>query len=378
MVTVEPDAASHPREAEVVEAFRDNRSLTRAEIATRTGLSRSTVSEVLGRLIDEGAVQVVGHDEQPGRGRPTERVQIDRTAVRSVGVDLAHGVIRAIALGLLGDELARSSHEHDDGISWERRRALVSAAIGDLRLAPALPALRGVGLGVSGPVQLTPEGNSPFTPIVTDLATRFGVDVQVDNTTRFAAFAEHLASPGPAGITLHIRCFHGIGGAVIRRGKIDTGATGMAGEVGHLHVESPGAACRCGRHGCLETIASTPAMLDECRTLGLDLATAGDLRRALTDNRDRIQPLLGRVTHALAQAMVVASTLIDPDEIILSGDLLDVDDSLLDAVRQTYARTLGKRFEAAPVGRGRLGGTAGALGAALAFTYPRRPATACY
>src|SRR5699024_11026813 len=84
MVTTEPRSApQHPREGEVVAALRERTALTRAEIAETTGLSRSTVSSVLGTLLEEGAVVVAGYDEQPGRGRPTERVQIDRRVVRS-------------------------------------------------------------------------------------------------------------------------------------------------------------------------------------------------------------------------------------------------------------------------------------------------------
>src|SRR5699024_3745144 len=211
MVTTEPRSApQHPREGEVVAALRECTALTRAEIAETTGLSRSTVSSVLGTLLEEGAVVIAGYDEQPGRGRPTERVQIDRRVVRSVGVDFGHGKVRAVALSLLGDELLDSSVAHNDLIDWPQRRELVQQVLDGLALPTDLRALRGVGLGLSGPTPLPPNGTGPWQPIVADPADRFGVPVQVDNTTRFAAFAEHQAASTSPAITLHLRCFQGV------------------------------------------------------------------------------------------------------------------------------------------------------------------------
>lgn len=372
MVTTESRSApEHPREGEVVDAFRARAALTRAEVAESTGLSRSTVSTVLGNLLDEGAVVLSSYDEQPGRGRPTERVRLDRSVVRSIGVDLGHGKVRAVALSLLGDELLSSSVTHSDLIDWNDRLALVRQVLDSLALPAGLWALRGVGLGISGPTALNHGGAEPWQPIVTELSSRFGVPVQVDNTTRFAAFAEHRAASTSSSITLHLRCFQGVGGAVIRNGQIDHGATGMAGEVGHLQVEQPGLACRCGRNGCLETVASTPAMLAHCRTRDLPITTVAQLREAFTRRSEQIGPLSQHLTHALAHALVVASTLVDPDEIILSGDLLDSHDALLADVHRVYSDSMGHRFRAAPIVHGRLDGRAGALGAALGFTHPR-------
>lgn len=371
MITTESGSApQHPRESEVVEAFRGGAALTRAEVADATGLSRSTVSTVLGRLLEEGAVVISSYDEQPGRGRPTERVRIDRSVVRSVGVDLGHGTVRAVALSLLGDELLHSSVAHNDLIDWTERRELVRHVLDSLDLPSDLHALRGVGLGLSGPTPLPTNGTGPWQPIVADLQGRFGVPVHVDNTTRFAAFAEHRAATTTSAITLHLRCFQGVGGAVVRNGQIDHGATGMAGEVGHLQVEQPGIACRCGKHGCLETVASTPAMLAHCRDRNLPLTTVTDLREAVAQRVDDVRPLIQHLTHALAHALVIAATMVDPDEITLSGDLLDTDNALLTDVHEAYATAMGDRFHAAPIVHGRLDGRAGALGAALGFTHP--------
>ncbi|MFE5775971.1 ROK family protein [Brachybacterium sp. NPDC056505] len=374
--TGSPPTPAHPREAEVIDAFRDGGTLTRALIAESTGLSRSTVSAVLTRLVEEGAVEVVGHDEQPGRGRPTERVAIDRAAVRAIGIDLAHGAVRIVHLNTLGEVLASREQTHDESLGAARRQQLVLRMLAELDGADGRPsarpsALRGVGLGISGPAALTRPERAPWHGLVEALEARYGVPVHVDNTTRCAAFAEHLAAGDGHRTTLHVRCYQGVGGAVVRDGVLDLGADGMAGEIGHLPVEIPGMACRCGRSGCLETVASTPAVLAALRSHGVVLRSPSALREALADDAPQLRGVLDRVARALARAIVLATTIVDPDEVILTGDLLDADDRLLEAVRPLVAEDVGERFPLIPLERGRLDAFAGATGAALVVLHPR-------
>jgi predicted NBD/HSP70 family sugar kinase len=401
---------AHPREAEVIDAFRDGGTLTRARIAESTGLSRSTVSAVLTRLVEEGAVEVVGHEEQPGRGRPTERVAIDRTAVRAIGIDLAHGAVRIVRLNTLGEVLASREQTHEESLGADRRQQLVLRMLAELDVAELDPAetdpaeldpaetdpmepdataltsedldgasfpsarptaLRGIGLGISGPAALTRPERAPWRGLVESLRARYGVPVHVDNTTRCAAFAEHLAAGDGSRTTLHVRCYQGVGGAVVRDGVLDLGADGMAGEVGHLPVEIPGMACRCGRSGCLETVASTPAVLAALRSHGMVLRSPSALRDALAEGRPQLDGVLDRVARAIARALVLATTIVDPDEVILTGDLIDADDRLLEAIRPLVAEGVGERFPLIPLERGRLDAFAGATGAALVVLHPR-------
>lgn len=374
--TGSPPTPAHPREAEVIDAFRDGGTLTRALIAESTGLSRSTVSAVLTRLVEEGVVEVVGHDEQPGRGRPTERVEIDRAAVRAIGIDLAHGAVRVVHLNTLGEVLASREQTHEESLGAARRQQLVLRILAELDGADGRPsarptALRGVGLGISGPAALTRPERAPWHGLVEALEARYGVPVHVDNTTRCAAFAEHLAAGDGHRTTLHVRCYQGVGGAVVRDGVLDLGADGMAGEIGHLPVEIPGMACRCGRSGCLETVASTPAVLAALRSHGVVLRSPSALREALADDAPQLRGVLDRVARALARAIVLATTIVDPDEVILTGDLLDADDRLLEAVRPLVAEDVGERFPLIPLERGRLDAFAGTTGAALVVLHPR-------
>ncbi|WP_165831731.1 ROK family transcriptional regulator [Brachybacterium endophyticum] len=364
---------AHPREAEVIEVFRGGGAITRAGLAEVTGLSRSTISAVVTRLVDEGAVKVVGHDERDGRGRPTEQVAVDRAALRALGIDLAHGAARVVALNTFGEVLASRQAEHEGSPGARRRHELVERLLGELDLSSATPALRGIGLGISGPAALTRPERAPWSGLVETLQARFAAPVHVDNTTRFAAFAEHLAAGDNGRTTLHVRCYQGVGGAIVRDGALDLGADGMAGEIGHLPVEMPGMTCRCGRSGCLETVASTPAVLSALRSHGIVLRSPAELRAVLEARPPQLRGVLERVAHGIARALVLATTIVDPDEVILTGDLVDADDALLETIRPLVAESVGERFPVIPLDRGRLDAFAGATGAALVVLHPRRP-----
>ena len=138
----------------------------------------------------------------------------------------------------------------DDGRSlladWEKRTGEVLAGVGASVPGPA-DALRGILLN---PPNLPSWHNAPIGPV---LREAFGVEVRIDNDANAAALAEHAYGAG-RGVEdmVYLTMSTGVGAGVIADGHLLKGAYGGAGEVGHLPVEFPGIACRCGLHGCLE------------------------------------------------------------------------------------------------------------------------------
>ncbi len=138
----------------------------------------------------------------------------------------------------------------------------------------------------------------------------------------------------------------------------------MAGELGHVHVEDDGRVCRCGNRGCLETVAAAPALLALLReshgddlALGglLELAARGDLgtRRVLQD-----------AGLAIGRALAVAVNLLNPELVVVGGDLALAGEPLLEGVRESLSRyALPAAAEAARVTGGVLGDRAEVLGA---------------
>ena len=131
-----------------------------------------------------------------------------------------------------------------------------------------------------------------------ELSERLEMPVAVDNDANLGALAEVSFGAG-RGLTdvIYVMVSSGIGAGIVLGGRLHRGATGLAGELGHVLVRPDGAVCRCGNRGCLETVASTDALLDLLRpTHGADL-TVRDLvelvaerRRRRTTGRQRRRP----------------------------------------------------------------------------------------
>lgn len=272
------------------------------------------------------------------------------------GVEALVAVL-ADAVAHLGDLVARPVAAVGVGVP-----ALVDRQ-GIPRYATHLPELRGVALGDA-------------------LAERLGVTVAVDNDANAAALAEaHLgAGMGEAEVLL-ITLGTGIGGGLVRNGELVRGASGFAGEPGHMVVDRDGLACPCGRRGCWEQYAS-----------GTGLATLA--RRAVADGRAPVLADHLAATGALSGEVVVAAArtgdpgalavmdelgewvalgvanvvdVLDPSVVVLGGGLVDAGDLLLDPVRRAYPGAVaGAGIRAVPPLRpATLGPSAGAIGAAL-------------
>ena len=134
----------------------------------------------------------------------------------------------------------------------------------------------------------------------------------VDNDANLGALAEVSAGAG-RGLTdvVYVMVSAGIGGGLVLGGRLHRGATGFAGELGHVFVADKGAVCRCGNRGCLETVASTDALLALLRPAhGDDLTVAGvlELSRPATSPRTASSTTWAARSAAFLQARSPAST----------------------------------------------------------------------
>jgi predicted NBD/HSP70 family sugar kinase len=230
----------------------------------------------------------------------------------------------------------------------------------------------GAGLGLPGPIDQADGviGSSAILPgwvgvaAAEELRRRLDVPVSVDNDANLGALAEltHGAGRGATDL-VYLKVSSGIGAGLILGGRLYRGWGGMAGELGHVLVDPEGAVCRCGNRGCLETAASTGALLEMLRrshgelTVGemLTLAHDGDLgcRRVIAD--------AGRV---VGSAAAFVFNVLNPQRLVVGGDLAAAGDLLLDGVRSSVRlAALPAAADAARVVAGVLGDRAQVLGA---------------
>ena len=360
----------------VVEVLRRRGTVSRADIARATGLSRSTVSSLVADLQDRGLVVERDDADAPdrGAGRPPVLLALDRSAGAALGLDFGHRHLTVAVADLSSTVLAEQRIELD--VDRAAAAALDSAA----ELADAVLAEAGLtradvvaaGMGLPGPVNRRSGavGSSVILPgwaglrAADELSARLGMHVEVDNDANLGALAEatHGAARGEDDV-VYVKVSHGIGSGLVLGGRLHHGAAGLAGELGHVQVRPEGKVCRCGNRGCLETVAAAPALLELLRAAhGDDLTTAGMLQLA-ADGDLGARRVLTDAGRAVGRVIADLCNHLNPDTVVVGGSLAAAGAPLLDGIRESIDRHALPAAAQVRVERATLGDRAEVLGA---------------
>ncbi|UZJ30046.1 ROK family protein [Streptomyces endophytica] len=193
-----------------------------------------------------------------------------------------------------------------------------------------------------------------------------GVPVSLGHDVRTGGLAEGRIGAGrDAGRFLFVPLGTGIAGAIGIGGRIEAGAHGSAGEIGHIVVRPGGRACGCGQRGCLETLASAAAVgRDWAAACGDPEASAADAAKAVASGDARARAVWRDAVDALADGLVTGLTLLDPELLIIGGGLAEAGDTLFTPLREAVRRRV--TFQRLPsIVPAALGDAAGCLGAGL-------------
>ncbi|MCB5908267.1 ROK family protein [Streptomyces pinistramenti] len=193
-----------------------------------------------------------------------------------------------------------------------------------------------------------------------------GVPVALGHDVRTGGLAEGRIGAGQgAGRFLFVPLGTGIAGAIGIEGRIETGAHGSAGEIGHIVVRPGGPPCGCGQRGCLEALASAAAIgRDWAAACGDPEAGAADAAKAVASGDPRAAAVWQNAVDALADGLVTGLTLLDPQTLIIGGGLAEAGDTLFVPLREAVRRRV--TFQRLPsIVPAALGDAAGCLGAGL-------------
>ncbi len=357
---------------------------SRADIVRATGLSRTTVSSLVGDLLAEGAVVERAElvpNASPSGGRPATLLELDPSSGAIVGLDFGHDSVHAAVADRSGTPLAGASEELD--VDSHADDALDTAArmVAAVLDQAGIPRARvvGVGAAVSAPLRSRRRvfASERIFPSWTDvdvsiaLGSRLGLPVAVGNDANLGALAEARFGAGQgSGNVLYVMLSAGVGAGIILDGRLYEGNTGTAGELGHVVVDPGGQVCRCGNRGCLETVAGAVALTEALRHAHGPAATLQDLVRLSDEGDVGVRRLIADAGRAVGQALAAACSVIDPGLVIVGGELAAAGEVLLDAIRETIDRqTSPATGHPYPVVRGALGAQAEVLGAiALAMS----------
>lgn len=370
--------ARRTHENQILAVLREHGALSRGDIALRVGLSRSTLSQITGDLVERGAIIVIDTDAagRVGSGRPAELLALDPASGQFMGVDLGHRRVNVVVADASHEIIASGTRRYAESSEWSERITEAFDLIDQLAVETGVhfSAVQAVGIGVPG------WGDRSVADGVGDaFAARLGAAIIVDNNARFAGLAEAMVTRASLLRDLvYVRLSDGVGGGLIVDGRLVRGSSGFAGELGHVTVVPDGEPCRCGKRGCVETVASVPAILARCRAEGLEIDSLDDLKAAIAVSHPKVEIILRNAGRAVGRALGAAAMTLNPTDIVIGGDVVAMAPALLQQVQSTVAYELSWRATESPTVRAAdLGDEGGALGA-VAAVFHQSPLLAGY
>lgn len=373
----------------VLNTIYQKRPVSRAEIAKITGLNKSTVSALVDELLTEGLITEVGIGESQG-GRKPVHLSINEGVGSIIGVDLGVNYMLSILTDFAGKILwekrltVKPEVRAEDRI--EKICALLAETIGN---APQTPrGIMGIGIGVPGIVNFD-RGNILSAPnlawknvnLKDIIEEKFQLPVIIDNEANAGAIGEKwFGCCKKATDLIYISAGRGIGAGIILNHELYRGARGIAGEVGHMTVESKGVTCSCGNTGCWEEYASEKALYRYLRMQAADYPESIVLKNGTQEITEI--PIFEIIDAALeGDALSVKAfkmmgaylgigvanliNIFNPEVVVIGNTLPLVGDILMDELkREALKRSFSASYSEARILPSELGMDACALGAA--------------
>ncbi|MGI5170489.1 ROK family protein [Spirillospora sp. CA-253888] len=359
----------------VLVALRDGGPASRAQLARRTGLAPPTITGVVRRLLADGVVLEAGPGaDAPRTGPRGTNLVINPDLVYVLGIEAGFRALRVLVCdasgAVRGESRTRLGLDQTAAEALPVIRALVADALARAEVEPER--VVGAGVAVRGPVdnarrQVSGSGEVGGWAGLTaaEIEDVIGYPVHLENDANLAALGEHTFGAGrDLRDSLTVKFHSGIGLGVIVHDGLVTGVHGGAGEIGHTPVDPRGPLCRCGKRGCLDTVAAVPAVIAAAvpRYGRLSLS---DLLGKLDEGDTGITRLVQDAAALVGQALANATLLLAPEKVIVVGAMARAGEAVLAPIRQAIDREALPGTGARPeVVLGELGDRCTPLGAA--------------
>ncbi|MCJ7434332.1 MAG: ROK family protein [Anaerolineales bacterium] len=383
--------------------------LSRSQLAQKTNLSSTTITNLVAELIEQGIVaedKNAREDEHRSIGRPRTGLYLIPDARYVVGVHIGVGLYRVAVMNLRAEivcsklvtfAITTPSADILREMSLDIHELLTNCGV-DRRL------ILGVGVGASGLVDylkginiLAPNLDWHHVPIRDYLESQLGLPGVVENNVRAMALGEAYFGGGREAQSLaFVYGRTGVGAGFVIDHQLFRGSSTGAGEIGHMILVSEnGELCRCGNRGCLETLVSEAVIIRRAQGIA-EAEPDGVLAHLLANPADRslvecvfqaarqgdsaVLQLLGEIGHYLGVALTNLVNILNPEMIILGGLFAQAEDLILPVARETLNRLafagIGEKVKLTTTGFGWRAGVTGAAALALLAFFYRQPAIA--
>jgi predicted NBD/HSP70 family sugar kinase len=363
----QPARLARYNRAIILDLIRRFAPIARPELAERSGLAPSSVTNVVATLEQGGIVRTTGQ-ATPARGRPARMLELNPEARYALGVNVRVTGVEAVLLNLVGNEVASTALPLQGGSDPDSAVQTVVEAVEQVVQISHVDLARvlSVGVGCPGPVidetsVLTAPGLPHWrdVPLASQLEHRLGLPVRLESHANLGALAEFRFGIGSRNDgcdpLLYLYADHSVSTGMIINGKLFRSFDGLAGQLGHTVIDVNGPQCPCGSYGCLDVLASVGSIVRRvivATRLGGDTTVgdrlAGD-RNAVTyaairdavDTGDRLSGAM--VGEAIGYLSIgVANTLrqFRPRVLVLGGQLFEHGDREFELLQRSLAGRL--------------------------------------
>ena len=345
-------AGSNPSNVamELLQFLRDGKPRTRGKLAELCGIARSTASLRIDELIELGLVEEERDSSYSG-GRPTKRVVLVPSSRLILAAEIGATHARATIADLLGRSLSErfrlleAEDKPTEVMQWlldSSKDMLIDSGLGTDLAAASISLAAPINFSTGRPV------NPPIMPHWRDfdvqgwISQYLDIPVFVDKDVNMMALGAHRGRKSQPDNLLFVKISTGIGVGIISNGMLQRGEQGLAGDIGHVQVsrraETP---CHCGNRGCLEAVASGPAIAAELTRLGTPALTNQDVLNLVKAGNLLAIQLIRQAGRDLGEILATCVSLLNPSLIIIGGSIAGLGDQLLAGVREVvYARSM--------------------------------------
>ncbi len=340
----------------VLKTIFDTATISRAEIARLTQLTRTTVSNIVSSLLNEGLVEEVGLGESLG-GKAPVLLSLIADSRYLIGINLEQDKFVGAIINLRGEikEEIEIPTEEKDGQEAINLIYQILDQLLSIQFSPII----GIGVGAPGLIN-SKEGivvaavnlNWENLALANLLNTRYNIPVSILNDSQAAAIGEYVYGEEhkPQENLIVVNVQHGIGAGILIKGKLFQGDGGGAGEIGHIVVQKDGLLCRCGKRGCLETLASTRAIVERAKTLASQSKssvlskqskeiTLDAIKNAFLADDDLAKEIVFEAGHYLGASIANLIGILNIQKIVLTGEMPCFGDAWFQSVQSSMLQS---------------------------------------
>ncbi len=333
------------KEQFVYDIIQKNGAVSRIDIHRNYGIRKATVTRITEKLLEQKLICFSGKDSI-ARGRAPELLSINSSAFHVLGIHAASNCLRAGIVSSGGNPQNYSTAIFPAKLTGDAflklldkfiRQMLESAKRNNITISAIALALpgevnHGDGSLVQAAVVLPGLAGVPCKNFI---EKKFKLPVVVDHDAAMITYAEFLWGQGKSTPNMgSLFVSHGIGGRFIINGNLFRGARNRAGEVGHIPLRRKGPMCKCGLKGCVEALASIPAIE---KNYSQEISFPEIVSRAEAGEKKAVK-VLCQAAEYLGEALAIIFDVIDIDVMVVSGDIIKAEriikQTLLDSVTQ--------------------------------------------